>query len=100
MEEYIEKIRDILTHLEYEHIENQSPDIELWVATERSPKLPWENYHIDDLCVLIPLKTETPDFFWIFMRSLSFLHRHYSWCNKEITLISVNFWNTYHPYQD
>lgn len=93
MEHYLDEMRELLQSLKYEYVENQTPNIEYWFATNETPRLPWENYHDDDMFVRLPLKTEAPDFYRILLGSMVFLHRHYAWCSPETTQLALRFWN-------
>ena len=93
MEYYLDEMRALLKSLHYEHVENENANIEYWFATDKTPQLPWENTHLDDMFVRLPLITKAPDFYRIMLSSMVFLHRHYAWCNPETTQLAVKFWN-------
>lgn len=94
---YLDETRKLLESLEYKCFKSDyNPNMENWFPTDKTPRLPWENTHPDDMGVGLPLKTEASDFYRILMHSMVSLHDRYAWCSPETTQLAVEFWNEHH----
>lgn len=94
---YLDETRKLLESLKYKCFKSDfNPNMENWFPTNKTPRLPWENTHPDDMSVGLPLRTEASDFYRILMGSMVSLHDRYAWCSPETTKLAVEFWNEHH----
>lgn len=91
--DYLHTFRTILEELNFRnegHAVNQN--LEIWVSTSDTPRLPWQKKILQDDDVFIPLNPNASDFPRLFFRAVAHINSNYSWCNDKITPFAIEVW--------